>query len=76
MLGVLAQSWQAVKEAFYPMMIALMGYVTYWLRIHIGKSNGHGPLNKQTGDLIERISRLENELLESNKNERSDDNID
>lgn len=62
MLGLLAQSWDALKEAFYPMAIALMGYITYWLRTHVGKSNGHGPLNNQAEDLIKRISRLEKHL--------------
>ena len=55
-------TWKAVQEASYPMLVALMGYITYWLRTHIGKSNGYGPLNNQTEDLIKRISRLEKKL--------------
>lgn len=71
---MLSTSWQAVRDASPPLVLALMAYITYWLRSHVGKSNGHGPLNKQMEDLHEKISRLEEKLREKeDKLNESDD---
>ena len=67
-------SWQAVQDASPPLVLALMVYITYWLRSHVGKSNGHGPLNKQAKDLHEKISRLEQKLKDKDdESNESDD---
>lgn len=72
---MLSASWEAVRDASPPLVLALMAYITYWLRSHVGKSNGHGPLNKQTEDLHKKIFRLEEKLKikEDESNDESDD---
>ena len=69
---MLSASWEAVQDAAPVLVLALMGYLTYWLNSHIGKSNGHGPLNKQTEDLLQKVSRLEEKLKDKESNESND----
>lgn len=65
---MLACMWDTIlNDALPAFVLALLGYLTFWLRSHIGKSNGHGPLNKKAEDLHQKVSRLEKELLDKDK---------
>lgn len=58
-----SDNWVLVEDAVIFMLVAMMAYLTYWFKSHIGKSNGNGPLNKQAADLQKKIDLLLEEKL-------------
>jgi len=61
---MLSTTWKIVEESLPGLALALIGYVTFWLRTHVGKSNGHGPLNKQAAEVLDRLDRLEKRMTD------------
>lgn len=78
-MNAAAETWSTVRDAAPGLVLALMAYATFWLRSHIGKSNGHGPLNKQATEMHEKIEvmlqRLD-ELLPPEQPDNKDDEND
>lgn len=57
-MNAITETWQVVADSAPALVLALMAYATFWLRSHIGKSNGNGPLNQQATELQKKIDEL------------------
>lgn len=57
--NILPEAWSAVEAAAPALALAIITYLTFWFRSHVGKSNGHGPLNTQTENIIKRLEELD-----------------
>ena len=73
MFSIVASIWEALEQPTILFVTALLGYLTWWLKQHVGKSNAHGSLNKQAEDLNQKVSRLERELLDIKKEDQSNE---
>lgn len=69
-VNAISTTWQTVEDAAPALVLAVITYLTFWFRSHVGKSNGHGPLNQQTSQIITKLEDLEKRM---SKKEDADD---